>query len=85
VSTVGGIVVSTPPDAHETSRLSGTVSTGARWRVSGFSCEGGVQTALPKSDCYPNLGMLALTYSECWSRTFGGYRVARKASFEAKA
>jgi transposase len=25
------------------------------------------------------------TYSECWSRTFGGYRVAHKASFEAKA
>src|SRR3984957_970529 len=28
--------VSTPPDAHEASRLSGTVSAGAKWRVSGF-------------------------------------------------
>src|ERR1700720_2483483 len=28
--------VSTLPNAHEASRLSGTVSAGARWRVSGF-------------------------------------------------
>ena len=35
--TPGVLFVSTPPDAHEASRLSGTVSAGARWRVSGFA------------------------------------------------
>ena len=49
VSTVRGIVVSTPPDAHETSRLSGTVSAGARWRVSGFRAKVASKQLYPKA------------------------------------
>jgi hypothetical protein len=45
----GGIVVSTPPDAHETSRLSGTVSIGARWRVSGFRAKVASKQLYPKA------------------------------------
>ena len=38
-----------PPDAHETSRLSGTVSAGARWRVSGFRAKVASKQLYPKA------------------------------------